>query len=143
MFEDFDLPLAVKTAKPAIRQIFELGTLDIPDDSARSKNTTLLKNWIVERVFQDEFGEKIGFSKETDEDDIWPAKSVLNIIIKKMEFISPGLTQQKVEDKIVPLPIVEALNRRFVEVRKKLRNELKLPPKLKGMPNVQIGDFLR
>ena len=44
---------------------------------------------------------------------------------------------------IVPLPIVEALKILFVEIWKKLRNELKLPPKLKSMPNVQIGDFLR
>ena len=84
LFEDFDLPSAVKVSKPAIRQIFELGTLDIPDDSARYKNTALLKNWIVEKVFEDEFGEKIGFSKQTDEEDLWPAQSVLQIILKKM-----------------------------------------------------------
>ena len=132
LFEDFDLPSAVKLGKPAICQIFEFGTLDIPDESARSKNTTMLKDWIVERVFEDEFGEKIGFCQETDESDLWPAKSVLSIIIKKMEFLSPGLTQRKVGDRFEPMPIVEALNRRFAEVRKKKRNELKLPTKNKG-----------
>ena len=123
----------MKVSKPAIRQIFELGTLDIPDDSARYKNTALLKNWIVEKVFEDEFGEKIGFSKQTDEEDLWPAQSVLQIILKKMELLSPGLTQRKIGDKIKALPIQEALNRRFAEVRRKKRNELKLPPKVKGM----------
>ena len=132
LFEDFDLPSAVKLARPAIRQIFESGTLDVPDDSARFRNTSMLKNWIADRVFDDEFGAKIGFSEETDSHDLWPAKSVLNIIIKKIELFSPGLTQKKVGDKIEALPIQEALARQFAEARKKKRNELKLPTKITG-----------
>ena len=105
----------------------------IPDESAIPRNTLTLKTWIVQKVFEEQFGEKIGFSQETDSADLWPAKSVVNIIIKKMELLSPGLTQERNGDKIVPRPIQEAIKRRFDEERNKKRDELRLLPKFKGM----------
>ena len=60
LFEDFDLASALKNAKLNIRQIFERGTLATPNDSAIPQNTQVLKTWIVEKIFHEEFGEKIG-----------------------------------------------------------------------------------
>ena len=79
-------------------------------------------------MFDNEFGEKIGFSKETDEKDLWPSKSVIEIIIKKIEFLSLGLTKK---ENIWDMEYF--LNRRFAEERNKRQNELKLPPKCKGI----------
>ena len=121
----------MENAKPIIKEIFQKGTLATPDETAIEKNTTILKMWICQKVFN-EFEEKIGFSQETDDADLWPALTVLNIITKKIELMSPGLTQRKVGDKIMPLPIKKALERRFGEERTKKREEFKCSPKNKG-----------
>ena len=81
----------------------------------------------MEQVFDAEFSEKIGFSRETDQEDLWPGRAVLEIILKKIEFLSPGLTKKEnIWD------IEYFLNQRFGEERNKRRNQLKLPPKNKG-----------
>ena len=81
------------------------------------------------------FAEHIGFNKETDDLDIWPCESVLKQIVTKIKFKWPRLVSEKVGNKYVPKPIVAGLLRRFGDVRGNIRNELKLPPKLKGIVN--------
>ena len=49
-----------------------------------------------------------------------------------MELLCPGLTQEKIGDKIQARPIQESLKRAFDGERSKRRDGLKLLPKIKG-----------
>ena len=85
------------------------------------------------RLFIKVFAEHIGFSKETDDLDIWPKVSVVKQIVKKIKLKWPRLVVKKVGDEYVPTPLYSAIMRRFGDERQNYRNELKLPPKMKGI----------
>ena len=63
-------------------------------------------------MYLKEYENRIGFTTDTT---LWPKKKHANILLDKIELISPGLTQRfdDSKKKIVPLPIRNAVYRRF------------------------------
>ena len=136
MTENFDLASKVKDADLAIRNIFDQGTLAIPDgcDITIKRNTTILKKFVVEK-FCKEYDEKFGFSQETFDADIWPTKkAVAEALLKKMELISPGLNRKTNPqiNKVEQLPICNALLRRFYDETLVKKDRLKILPRKRG-----------
>ena len=114
--------------------MFRLNTYAVPDESAIAKNKQSMKDFIAREVFEKEFPEHIGYSAETDDLDIWPQEPTLKQIVKKIKLKSPKLVMKKIgENKFENLDIVHALLRRFGDERRKKREELQLPAKLKGI----------
>jgi hypothetical protein len=69
-------------------------------------------NWLVSDFYLKEYDKNIGFTENTE---VWPNKKHADILLNKIELIAPGLTQ-KLDDakkKYVPLPIKNAVYRRF------------------------------
>ena len=68
-------------------------------------------DWII-KLYYPKFESKIGFKKETV--DLWPALQEAKIIMKKLEFLVPGLTQF-VDGKgnIKEKEIVQKLSKKF------------------------------
>ena len=70
--DEWDIQADVDKTKLKLRRIFTEQNLAIPDESAVSKNSGLVRDFFVEHVFDELFERYFGFSAETD--DIWPQK---------------------------------------------------------------------
>ena len=129
--DHFNLLEKKKGALYPVRNIFDNG-LAYPNDSFIKKNTEIIKKFMVDQAF-DFFEEFFGFSQETDDLNIWPQQEVVDILLKKMEFICEGLTQTvDANGKVTPREIQKGMIRKFGDERKKKRVELNLRPKLIG-----------
>ena len=88
---------------------------------------TKIEDWI-KSVYFPVFEKYIGFNADTFKKKLWMGNVEAKEINKKIELISPGLTQREDSEtgEFHPTPFFYALGKRFEYERKKKREELGL-----------------
>ena len=110
----------IKKAGPRIQAIF--------DEKVCKSETEerLLVEWII-LLYYPVFEAKIGFKKETV--DFWPALEEARTIMKKLEFMFPGLTQYIDAKGIVQKrDVIQKLSKKFENDKRNRKIELKMKP---------------
>ena len=140
MTEKLDLKAAKAHANERVLQIIRDGTLEIPDnrDTTITQNTKAIMKWLFENTYFPVWDKWIGWSVATFEAGLWPGDTQAATLADKLELISRGLTQTKnsTTGKFDPKPIREAFRNRLEYFRKKQREYLQIPTKVKG--NISI-----
>jgi len=91
--EEFDLNESVEIACLVVKRILEIGDLNISGEADDMRfNTRTFFKWLLDPYYK-AFQKHFGFTMETREAKMWPGQEVANILIKKLERISPGLTR--------------------------------------------------
>jgi hypothetical protein len=73
----FDLENAVSDAGGKIEEIFNKSSLALDGETSVAKNTKVFLNWLIDKYYG-EFDKKIGFSRRSHDDKLWPGKGILN-----------------------------------------------------------------
>ena len=93
----------------------------------------MIKKWLLTVWHDGRFKKFFGFSKETFDNDLWPAMFCLRGIKEKMQVRSPKLMKMKdSEGNLVETELCHQLMRMFETQREKRRIALRLPQKLAG-----------
>ena len=125
MTETFDLQPAkdALSENDIVWKILDQATLCIPDNDPKtiSKNTGRIVAFVCD-VYYPLFVKKFGWSKKNLESGIVPGDTHGHELNKRLELISPGLTQRIDENGVViPLNIQNALPKHLEYIRKTKR----------------------
>lgn len=107
-----DIASEVTNAPDTVQQILAQNSMALGDQKNVKANTKIFLNWLLRDFYLKLYETKIGFTKEME---FWPKQKHADILLNKIELISPGLTQKwdAKEKEYVPLPIKNAVARRF------------------------------
>ena len=118
----------VQKPDPRIQAIFEAKMC-----KSEAEERTLV-HWLTQ-LYNRKFNEKIGFTEATL--PLWPALYETRIIMKKVEFLAPGMTQSiDSNGSIQNRPIIQRLAKKFENDKISRKAELKIKP---GTHNLKIS----
>jgi len=122
--ERFEFADEIKKARPLIKDMFKKRSFAVPDETQTKRNKNKLEHWIVDEYCNEYFQKEIGFTKDTYDSQLWPAKKVADILLKKLEIHFPGVMKDR--------KFCHALVRKFEDERQKHKDILKIEGPRKG-----------
>ena len=94
-----------------IQKILAEKNIGLGDSKTVKGSTHQFLNWLLNDLSLKEYEDKIGFTADVS---LWPKKKHADILLDKIQLITPGLAKKlDKKKKVVPMPIRNAVYRRL------------------------------